>query len=64
MKVIALHNYTSREEGDISFNKRDRLVIINDKDADWWLVHNIRTNQQGYIPRNYVVDYQSVETNE
>lgn len=53
--VTALYNYhNSKDEGDLSFNKGDRLLVIDDTDVDWWLAKNLSTNAKGYIPRNYV----------
>lgn len=59
--VIALYNYNTKDEGDLSFRKGDRLVVIDDQDPDWWLAKNMATGAKGYIPRNYVVS-EALET--
>ncbi|XP_053201988.1 tyrosine-protein kinase Fyn-like [Panonychus citri] len=61
--VIALYNYNAKDEGDLSFRKGDRLIILDDGDPDWWLAKHKVTNQKGYIPRNYVVT-EAIETEE
>lgn len=61
--VIALYNYNAKDEGDLSFRKGDRLVILDDGDPDWWLAKHKGTNHKGYIPRNYVVS-EAIETEE
>lgn len=62
--VIALYNYNAKDEGDLSFKKGDRLLLLSDKDdPDWWLARNLATNEKGYIPRNYVVS-EALETEE
>lgn len=61
--VIALYNYNAKDEGDLSFRKGDRLVILDDGDPDWWLAKHRGTNHKGYIPRNYVVS-EAIETEE
>ena len=53
--VTALYTYQAKDEGDLSFRKGDKLLVIDDSDPDWWLAKNMATNAKGYIPRNYVV---------
>lgn len=40
----------------------DRLIIIDDSDADWWRARHSVSNRQGFIPRNYVAAEKSVES--
>lgn len=61
--VIALYTYQAKDEGDLSFRKGDRLLVLDDKDPDWWLAKSISTGERGYIPRNYVVS-EALETEE
>lgn len=61
--VIALYTYNSKDEGDLSFRKGDKLVIIDDTDPDWWLAKHMGNNLRGYIPRNYVAS-EAIETEE
>jgi hypothetical protein len=61
--VIALYTYQAKDEGDLSFKKGDRLLILDDKDPDWWLARHVGQIKSGYIPRNYVVA-QAIQTEE
>nr|6XVM_A Chain A, Proto-oncogene tyrosine-protein kinase Src [Gallus gallus]6XVM_B Chain B, Proto-oncogene tyrosine-protein kinase Src [Gallus gallus]6XVM_C Chain C, Proto-oncogene tyrosine-protein kinase Src [Gallus gallus]6XVM_D Chain D, Proto-oncogene tyrosine-protein kinase Src [Gallus gallus]6XVN_A Chain A, Proto-oncogene tyrosine-protein kinase Src [Gallus gallus]6XVN_B Chain B, Proto-oncogene tyrosine-protein kinase Src [Gallus gallus]6XVO_A Chain A, Proto-oncogene tyrosine-protein kinase Sr len=51
---VALYDYESRTETDLSFKKGERLQIVNNTEGDWWLAHSLTTGQTGYIPSNYV----------
>lgn len=61
--VIALYTYHAKDEGDLSFKKGERLLVLDDRDPDWWLAKSLSKNERGYIPRNYVVSEQ-LETEE
>ena len=58
---VALYDYDSGRDKDLSFKKRDRLVIIDDTHPDIWFARNIRTNQEGYIISNYVAKLNSID---
>ncbi|CAG2183765.1 unnamed protein product, partial [Oppiella nova] len=53
--VIALYSYEGRDEGELSFEKGDKLIVIDDKEPDWWLAKMISSERAGYIPMNFVV---------
>lgn len=61
--VIALYTYNAKDDGDLSFRKGERLLILDDADPDWWLAKHMTTNQKGYIPMNYVAS-EAIETEE
>lgn len=61
--MIALYTYNAKDEGDLSFKKGERLLVLDDRDPDWWLAKSLSKNEKGYIPRNYVVSEQ-LETEE
>lgn len=61
--VIALYTYNAKDDGDLSFRKGDRLLVLDGGDPDWWLAKHMATNAKGYIPRNYVVS-EALETEE
>nr|5I11_A Chain A, Proto-oncogene tyrosine-protein kinase Src [Gallus gallus] len=54
MTFVALYDYESRTETDLSFKKGERLQIVNNSEGDWWLAHSLTTGRTGYIPSNYV----------
>lgn len=61
--VIALYTYNAKDDGDLSFRKGDRLMVLDGADPDWWLAKHMGNNSKGYIPRNYVVS-EALETEE
>lgn len=62
--VIALYSYEGRDEGELSFEKNEKLIIVNDSEPDWWLAHKLNDpDRKGYIPMNFVV-HDAIETEE
>lgn len=62
--VVALYDYKSRDESDLSFTKGDRMEVVDDTESDWWRVVNLTTRQQGLIPLNFVAEERSVNSEE
>lgn len=62
--VVALYDYKSRDESDLSFTKGDRMEVVDDTESDWWRVVNLSTRQQGLIPLNFVAEERSVNSEE
>ncbi|CAG2115226.1 unnamed protein product, partial [Medioppia subpectinata] len=54
--VIALYSYEGRGEGELRFEKGDKLVIIDDTDGKWWLAKGLTSETTGYIPMNFVIN--------
>ncbi|XP_063312060.1 proto-oncogene tyrosine-protein kinase Src isoform X1 [Pelobates fuscus] len=66
---VALYDYESRTESDLSFKKGDRLQIVNNtrpdiREGDWWLARSLSSGQTGYIPSNYVAPSDSIQAEE
>ncbi|XP_064082189.1 tyrosine-protein kinase SRK2-like isoform X6 [Macrobrachium nipponense] len=59
--VVAMYSFQGRSSGELSFEKGDRMEIINDADADWWLARHMTRGIDGYIPKNYVASASSLE---
>uniref|UniRef100_A0A3B5M030 Tyrosine-protein kinase n=1 Tax=Xiphophorus couchianus TaxID=32473 RepID=A0A3B5M030_9TELE len=51
---VAIYSYDPKHEGDLGFDKGDKLKIINKDDAEWFLAESLTTGQQGYIPHNFI----------
>ena len=49
--VIAIYNYDAAQEGDLSFEKGDSIVVES-KDGDWWT--GTCEGRRGIFPSNYV----------
>lgn len=62
--VVALYNYTAREDTDVSFVKGDRMEVLDDTESDWWRVVHLTTRQEGLIPWNFVAEERSVNSEE
>ncbi|XP_043979449.1 proto-oncogene tyrosine-protein kinase Src isoform X1 [Gambusia affinis] len=64
---VALYDYESRTETDLSFKKGERLQILNNtrkincREGDWWLANSLTTGKSGYIPSNYVAPSDSIQ---
>ena len=50
--AIALYDYHSQNEEELSIKKSDKLLILNDSET-WWQVQNER-HQSGLVPSNYL----------
>ncbi|XP_072512493.1 proto-oncogene tyrosine-protein kinase Src isoform X2 [Salminus brasiliensis] len=61
---VALYDYESRTASDLSFNKGERLQIVNNTEGDWWLARSLTTGKSGYIPSNYVAPSDSIQAEE
>uniref|UniRef100_A0A0P4W6D7 Tyrosine-protein kinase n=1 Tax=Scylla olivacea TaxID=85551 RepID=A0A0P4W6D7_SCYOL len=59
--VLAMYTFQGRSNGELSFEKGDRMEIINDSDTDWWLARHLTRLIEGYIPKNYVASASSLE---
>ncbi|XP_032236190.2 tyrosine-protein kinase SRK2 [Nematostella vectensis] len=59
---MALYDYDARTNEDLSFKKGERLQLLDNTDGDWWLAKSLSTDQEGYIPSNYVAPEMSVKS--
>jgi hypothetical protein len=41
-------------EGQISISPNDPLLLLNHENKMWWYVKNLKTDQVGYVPAEYV----------
>jgi hypothetical protein len=48
--VYARHVFIAAVEGQISVMQDDKLFLLDDTNAYWWLVRIIKTSDVGYIP--------------
>lgn len=51
--VIAVYPFTAIEPGDLTLEKGDEYVVLDDSQDHWWQVQN-KHGQVGFIPSNYV----------
>nr|3REA_B Chain B, Tyrosine-protein kinase HCK [Homo sapiens]3REA_D Chain D, Tyrosine-protein kinase HCK [Homo sapiens] len=51
--VVALYDYVSWSPDDLSFQKGDQMVVLEES-GEWWKARSLATRKEGYIPSNYV----------
>lgn len=50
-EYVAMYTYESSEQGDLSFQQGD-IVVVTRKEGDWWT--GMVGNKTGVFPSNYV----------
>uniref|UniRef100_A0A8C3QTN4 Tyrosine-protein kinase n=1 Tax=Cyanoderma ruficeps TaxID=181631 RepID=A0A8C3QTN4_9PASS len=61
--VLALYDYEAMNAGDLSFQKGERMKVL-EKSGEWWQARSLVTGCEGFIPSNYVAQADSLETEE
>ncbi|XP_010626760.1 tyrosine-protein kinase HCK isoform X1 [Fukomys damarensis] len=61
--VVALYDYDAVHREDLSFQKGDQMVVLEEF-GEWWRARSLATRKEGYIPSNYVACVNSLETEE
>ncbi|NXG79961.1 HCK kinase, partial [Baryphthengus martii] len=61
--VLALYDYEAMHVGDLSFQKGERLKVLEES-GEWWKARSLVTGREGFIPSNYVARADSLETEE
>uniref|UniRef100_A0A7M4FVL6 Tyrosine-protein kinase n=1 Tax=Crocodylus porosus TaxID=8502 RepID=A0A7M4FVL6_CROPO len=61
--VLALYDYEAMHSGDLSFQKGERMKVLEEA-GEWWKAKSLTTGKEGYIPNNYVARVNSLETEE
>ncbi|XP_028402533.1 tyrosine-protein kinase SRK2-like [Dendronephthya gigantea] len=61
---VALYNYKARTAEDLSFNKGEKMEIINNKEGGWWQAKSLVSGESGYVPSNYIAPVTSLQTEE
>jgi tyrosine-protein kinase Tec len=51
--VVAVYPFTAIEPGDLTLEKGDDYVVLDDSQDHWWQVQN-KHGEVGFIPSNYV----------
>ena len=55
----AKYDYSSENEGYLSFKKGDMFYILSMGEGDWWFASTEDTGEEGYIPRNCFTEHRS-----
>ncbi|KAI0462107.1 hypothetical protein LJB42_004194 [Komagataella kurtzmanii] len=54
----ALYSYRADVAGEVSFQKKDIMLVLNMQPDGWWMVELLRTGDVGLAPSNYLTDLQ------
>lgn len=52
----AQYNYTAAIEEELSFKKRDILLVLHKQSDGWWFAENLNSSDSGLVPSNYLVE--------
>ena len=61
---VALYPYKARTDNDLSFEKGERLLVLNREDEGWWFARSLKSQEEGYIPKNYVSEENDAQAEE
>jgi len=60
---IGQFDFATTDDNEISFKKGDVLEIMN-CEGDWWYAKAKQSGQVGYVPSNYVTEYNNPDVQE
>ncbi|KAM9355280.1 tyrosine-protein kinase Lck isoform 2-T2 [Pholidichthys leucotaenia] len=52
--VVAIYSYEPTHDGDLGFEKGEKLSIINKDDPEWYYAESLTTGKRGFIPFNFI----------
>ena len=61
---VGRFKFIARTAEELSFEKGERLMVIDRTEGDWWMVRSLLTLREGYIPCNQVALLKSYEAEE
>lgn len=50
----AQYNYTAAIEEELSFRKRDIILVLHKQPDGWWFAENLNSGDSGLVPSNYL----------
>ncbi|XP_054653241.1 tyrosine-protein kinase Lck isoform X1 [Dunckerocampus dactyliophorus] len=59
--AVACYSCEPTHDGDLGFEKGEKLKILNRDDPEWYMAESLTTGQRGFIPHNYIA-MNTVET--
>lgn len=60
---MAKFDYKANKADELSFRKGD-VMHITITDGDWWYATLRDSDQKGYVPSNFIVEYDSLDDEE
>ena len=58
------YDYFSEDDKYLSFKKGDLMYMLNMVEEDWWFARFKQTGQEGYVPYNYVAEFNTLDAEE
>ncbi|KAM9786656.1 tyrosine-protein kinase Lck [Syngnathus typhle] len=52
--AVACYSHEPTHDGDLGFEKGEKLKILNKNDPEWYLAESLTTGQRGFIPHNFI----------
>ena len=59
---VGKYDFSTSEQNMLNFKEGDLLYIINTGEGGWWYARSKHTGQEGYIPSNYIAEYELLHT--
>lgn len=53
-KAVAMYDFMPQEQGELLLKKGDEVSVEDEIDRHWWKGKNLRTQEIGLYPANYV----------
>lgn len=61
---VAKYDHFSKEDKHLNFKKGGLMYLINSTEGECCLVKSKETGQEGYIPKNYIAEYNTLDAEE
>ena len=62
---IGKYEFISEDDNKcLSFRKGDLMYILNNVEGDWWFARSKQTGQEGYVPNNFVAEFNTLDAKE
>ena len=60
---VGKYDYHARKTDELSFKKGD-IFYITRSDGDWWYARLRDSGQEGYVPSNFIAEFNSLNAEE
>ncbi|XP_039595903.1 tyrosine-protein kinase Lck [Polypterus senegalus] len=60
--VVAIYSYEPTHSEDLGFQKGDKMKILSKNEGEWLLAQSLATGKTGYVPYNFIVKMDTMET--
>ena len=58
------YDFISEDDKYLSYKKGDLMYMLNMVEGDWWFARSKQTGQEGYVPYNYVAEFNTLDAEE